>query len=89
MNSVSRLSNKVITPDELSANRRIREALSTYQQSADLIQLGAHVQGANPVLDRSIRVRPQILEFLRQDSEAYAPLDETRNRLFTLAKELS
>ena len=37
----------------------------------------------------SIRVRPQILEFLRQDSEAYAPLDETRSRLFTLAKELS
>jgi flagellum-specific ATP synthase len=89
LNSVSRLSNNVITPDELSANRRIREALSTYQQSADLIQLGAHVQGANPLLDRSIRVRPQILDFLKQDSEAYAPLDETRSRLFTLAKELS
>ena len=89
LNSVSRLSNKVITEEELAANRRIREALSTYQQSADLIQLGAHVQGANPILDRSIRARPQILEFLRQDSESYAPLEETRNRLFTLAKELS
>ncbi len=89
LNSVSRLSNKVISEEELAANRRIREALATYQQSADLIQLGAHVQGANPNLDRSIRLRPQILEFLRQDAEAYAPLEETRDRLFTLAKELS
>jgi FliI/YscN family ATPase len=89
LNSVSRLSNKVITEEELSANRRVREALATYQQSADLIQLGAHVQGANPNLDRSIRLRPQILEFLRQDAEAHAPLEETRDRLFALAKELS
>jgi len=89
LNSVSRLSNKVVTEEELSANRRVREALATYQQSADLIQLGAHVQGANPNLDRSIRLRPQILEFLRQDADAHAPLEETRERLLTLAKELS
>src|ERR1700686_1667292 len=50
LNSVSRLSNKVVSAEELSANRRVREALATYQQSADLIQLGAHVQGANPNL---------------------------------------
>jgi len=79
----------VISQEELAANRRIREALSTYQQSADLIQLGAHVQGANPNLDRSIRLRPQILEFLRQDADVHAPLEETRERLFALAKELS
>jgi FliI/YscN family ATPase len=89
LNSVSRLSNKVVTEEELSANRRVREALATYQQSADLIQLGAHVQGANPNLDRSIRLRPQILEFLRQDAESHAPLEETRERLLTLAEELS
>jgi FliI/YscN family ATPase len=89
LNSVSRLSNKVITGEELAANRRVREALATYQQSADLIQLGAHVQGANPNLDRSIRVRPQILEFLRQDADAHAPLEDTRDRVFALAKELS
>lgn len=89
LSSVSRLSNKVITAEELAANRRVREALATYQQSADLIQLGAHVQGANPVLDRSIRHRPRILDFLRQDAESYSPLDETQKNLFALAKDLS
>jgi flagellar biosynthesis/type III secretory pathway ATPase len=53
-----------------------------------LIQLGAHVQGANQKLDQSIRIRPQILEFLRQDSEAHSGMDETRTGLFTLAKQL-
>jgi len=89
LSSVSRLANKVVTPEELTATRRIREAMAIYQQSADLIQLGAHVQGANPILDRSIRYRPQILDFLRQDSESYSTQDDTRQRLFTLAKELA
>jgi FliI/YscN family ATPase len=89
LSSVSRLANKVVTQEELAANRRVREAMATYQQSADLIQLGAHVQGANPILDRSIRYRPQILDFLRQDAESFSPLDETQKRLFALAKELS
>ena len=57
--------------------------------SADLIQLGAHVQGANPKLDLSIRVRPQIQEFLRQDAEAHCSLDETQSRLLALAKQLA
>ena len=89
LNSVSRLSNKVMNKEELLASRKIREALSLYQQSADLIQLGAHVQGANPNLDRSIRVRPQILDFLRQEADAHSPLEQTQSALYGLAKELS
>lgn len=89
LNSVSRLANKVASKEELGAAQKVREALAIYQQSADLIQLGAHVQGTNPKLDQSIRVRSQIVDFLRQDSELYAPPDETRDRLLMLAKDLS
>jgi len=67
----------------------VREALSLYQQSSDLIQLGAHLQGANPRLDQSIRMRPQILDFLRQDADTFSSSDETQAGLFTLAKQLS
>ena len=89
LNSVSRLSSKVTAKDEVLAAQKVREALALYQHSADLIQLGAHVQGANPRLDTSIRMRPQILEFLQQDAEAFSPLDKTRDGLFTLAKQLA
>jgi flagellar biosynthesis/type III secretory pathway ATPase len=50
--------------------------------------LGAHVQGVNPKLDQSIRVRPQIIDYLRQDAEAYSSPDETRSGLLTVAKQL-
>src|SRR6202035_2097771 len=43
LSSVSRLANKVTSGNETAAAQKIREALATYQQSADLIQLGAHV----------------------------------------------
>ena len=79
LNSVSRLSNKVVAKEELEAAQRVREALALYQNSADLIQLGAHVQGTNPKLDLSIRVRPHIQDFLRQEADAHCSEDETRN----------
>ena len=89
LNSVSRLANKVAPQEEVQAAQRVREALAIYQQSSDLIQLGAHVQGANPKLDQSIRLRPQVLDYLRQDQNAYSSLEETRSGLFTLAQQLS
>jgi len=89
LSSVSRLANKVASGDETAAAQKIREALATYQQSADLIQLGAHVQGANPKLDQSIRVRPQLLDFLKQTADTHTSQEETTNRLFSLAKELA
>jgi FliI/YscN family ATPase len=89
LSSVSRLSNKIVSAEELSANRRVREALATYQQSADLIQLGAHVLGTNPKLDQSIQRRPQIIDFLRQGADHYATADETKKRLMALAGDLA
>jgi FliI/YscN family ATPase len=88
LSSISRLANKVTTKEEIQAAQKVREALAIYQQSSDLIQLGAHVQGTNPKLDTSIRMRPQILEYLRQDSNTHASLDETRTGLLTLARQL-
>jgi len=86
--SVSRLASKVTTKEETQAAQKIREALALYQRSADLIQLGAHVQGMNPKLDQSIRLRPQISDFLRQDAEAHSPMEQTQANLFALANQL-
>src|SRR5271168_3434234 len=89
LGSVSRLSNKVVGKDEIAAAQKVREALALYQNSADLIQLGAHVQGTNPRLDLSIRMRPRIQDFLRQDADVHCSMDESKARLLELAKELA
>jgi FliI/YscN family ATPase len=88
LNSVSRLTSQLATPAQSAAARRMREALATYHQSEDLIQLGAYVSGSNPGLDAAIRARPQLLQFLRQDAGEKTAFDETLARMETLAAEL-
>jgi flagellum-specific ATP synthase len=85
LNSVSRLASKIATSQQKEAARLIREILASYQQSEDLINLGAYVAGSNPKLDSAIRVRPQLMTFLRQEPEGAAPLKGTLDQLYALA----
>ncbi len=85
LNSVSRLANRVATPEQREAGRLIREALASYRQSEDLINLGAYSAGSNSKLDDAIRVRPQVMNFLRQEPEVTAPLKGTLDQLYALA----
>ena len=88
LHSVSRLTNAIATPAQKEAARKIRGALSAYRDAEDLIQLGAYVAGSNPQLDTSIRLRPELLDFLRQDHLTSSPLPETLSRLEQLAARL-
>ncbi len=88
LNSVSRLISQLATPEQRAAARRLREALASYHQSEDLIQLGAYVSGSNPRLDAAIRARPQLLEFLRQEVEEKSPAEQTIARMEMLAAQL-
>src|SRR6478672_1386317 len=85
LNSVSRLTSAVAGPAQQDAARKMRGALAAYRDAEDLIQLGAYVSGSNPQLDASIRLRPELLDFLRQDHLANSPLPETLSRLQELA----
>jgi FliI/YscN family ATPase len=88
LHSVSRLSSAIATPGQKQAASRMRQALAAYREAEDLIQLGAYVAGTNPLLDASLRVRPEMLDFLRQDQFTSAPLAETLAKLESLAAGL-
>jgi FliI/YscN family ATPase len=89
LHSVSRLTNEIASPEQLESQRKFREALSSYQQAEDLIQLGAYVSGTNAKLDTVIRIRPELLRFLQQDARAESQWDETLAGLHKLASALS
>jgi flagellar biosynthesis/type III secretory pathway ATPase len=89
LNSVSRLASRVASAPQQEAARKIREALANYQQSEDLINLGAYAAGSNTRLDAAIRLRPALLEFLRQAPEVAAPVAETLEQLAQLAQYTS
>ncbi|MES1262222.1 MAG: FliI/YscN family ATPase [Acidobacteriota bacterium] len=85
LDSVSRLQSKLATPAEAEHARRIREALSLYRQSEDLINLGAYVSGSNPRLDSAIRTRAEIMRFLRQGARDVSGVDDTIRQMEALA----
>ena len=44
----------------------MREILSAYKEAEDLINIGAYKSGANPKIDRSIKLIEPINDFLKQ-----------------------
>ena len=88
LQSVSRLSSKLWSPEQMSAARKLREAMATYSDSKDLIELGAYAQGSNPALDAAIRMQPEIAAFLKQDTQVRAPFAEASGRLKAIADKL-
>jgi FliI/YscN family ATPase len=89
LQSVSRLTSAIAGPGQREAGRKLRQALAAYREAEDLIRLGAYSAGSDPVLDAAIRLRPEMLEFLRQDHALKAPLDGTLRSLEGLALKLA
>jgi FliI/YscN family ATPase len=88
LESVSRLQSKLASPTHQEAARALREALATLERSSDLIQLGAYVQGSNPLLDNVLRNRSQIDSFLRQGAEVTSAFNDTLGQLQSLVSIL-
>ena len=78
---------KIASPNQRQAASKIRETLASYQQSEDLINLGAYASGSNPKIDQAIRLRPQIIDFLKQDAEHTESLERTLAQLEELAAQ--
>jgi flagellum-specific ATP synthase len=79
--SISRVMQALVSPEELKQSNKLRRLWSVYQQNADLVQVGAYESGSNPELDEAIRLREQIVDFLRQDMDKGEDYAMTRNHL--------
>jgi flagellum-specific ATP synthase len=89
LQSVSRLTSKISTQDEQALSQKVREAMSLYRNSEDLIQLGAYVAGSNPKLDTSLRCISSIDQFLRQEPHYKASYAETAAQISSVAQALT
>ncbi len=89
LGSISRVASQVSDPNHLANARKLRASMATYQQSEDLIQLGAYVAGTNPKLDSAVRSRERVLQFLRQDAGETSEFAQTLNGLKEIAGTLA
>ena len=79
--SISRVMQTLVNSDELKQSNKLRRLWSVYQQNADLVQVRAYESGSNPELDEAIRIREQMIDFLRQDMDKGEDYAMTRNKL--------
>lgn len=67
LQSISRLFRHLVQHDERLCAHSFIEILSDYNNSKDMVDIGAYQQGSNPKLDRAIQLMPRIESFLCQD----------------------
>jgi flagellar biosynthesis/type III secretory pathway ATPase len=66
----------------------LREAMATYQEARDLINIGAYVRGSNPRIDAAIDAMPRVEAFLRQRPEEQWGFEDTMAAMEAIAREL-
>lgn len=88
MDSISRLMPAVTEPEHREAAALIRRLLAAYARSEDLVRIGAYKPGADEDLDRALRARPLLREFLAQDASEGIDYSSCMGRLFDLAARI-
>ena len=87
--SISRLAPQVTNKEDHGIVLQLRELISTYRENEEIINLGAYVSGANPILDKAIRIKSELDAFLRQGIDESTKPEETWNRLKKIYSSLS
>jgi flagellum-specific ATP synthase len=82
--SVSRVMNDVISTEHKQVANEFKRLLAVYNESEDLINIGAYEEGTNPEIDRVITMIKPMRDFLRQDLAEGSSFEETIQRLTSL-----
>jgi len=83
--SLSRLMPTVVDADHQAAAVDLRRLAQAHEQARDLLDVGLYRPGANPVLDRALRLLPDLREFVAQAPKELTAPAATRARLLDLA----
>jgi len=86
--SVSRVASRVTTREQRDLGIGLRRVLAARRQAQDLIDVGAYLPGANPLVDAAVRHETQIDAFLRQDLDDLTSAETTWQRLGDLVADL-
>ncbi|WP_208558991.1 flagellar protein export ATPase FliI [Marinilactibacillus kalidii] len=80
-NSLSRLMKELVSPEQHELAGKLRENLTRYNDSKDLIDVGAYQKGSNPIVDQAVRLNQPIKNFLKQKTTESYTFEETLDEL--------
>lgn len=84
LDSLSRLMPAITTPAHREKARALRELLSAYARSEDLIRIGAYQRGTDALLDRAMDHLPALQAFLRQNTSDLCSFADAERLLLSL-----
>lgn len=79
--SISRVMPSVVSPQHLGQAQQFKQMWSRYQQSRDLISVGAYVAGGDRDTDQAIALQPAMVRYLRQGLNDNESMQDSRERL--------
>jgi flagellum-specific ATP synthase len=88
LDSISRLMPAVTEPKHRENAALMRKLLAVYHRSEDLVRIGAYKPGSDPDLDRALKAREAMRNFMTQDSLEQVHFADCVHRLAALAAEI-
>ncbi|MDH5581711.1 MAG: FliI/YscN family ATPase [Bdellovibrionales bacterium] len=67
LSSISRLMNRVATPEHRVVSGYLKDLMASYKENEDLINVGAYAKGSNNKVDRAILIYEDLMELLKQE----------------------
>jgi flagellum-specific ATP synthase len=77
LDSVSRLTRDLCSPEELDTIAHAREHLAIYRKNEDLVSIGAYQKGSNAALDQAVDLYLPLRDFLRQNVQEHVPRNDS------------
>ncbi|TWT43183.1 FliI/YscN family ATPase [Botrimarina hoheduenensis] len=82
--SISRLMPELVPAEHLAAAGAVRRLIATRTENEDLIAVGAYRRGADPAIDASIELGPEIDQYLTQANQDHITAEDAKQQLLAL-----
>ncbi|WP_299545790.1 FliI/YscN family ATPase [uncultured Tateyamaria sp.] len=79
--SASRVMNQVVTREHQDEAIHFKELYDAYAENELLIKIGEYQSGGDPIVDKAISLREQMLAFLKQRVDEPNPIEDTLSAL--------
>lgn len=86
LKSVSRSLPEAFTDEQNMIMRHAKKIITTYEDMAELIRLGAYRRGSDPMVDEAILLYPEIEAFLNQNKHESTPIEEGFQKLAAILR---
>ncbi|WP_299090078.1 flagellar protein export ATPase FliI [uncultured Metabacillus sp.] len=87
LKSISRVMSQIVDEKHRIAAAKLRELLSTYLNSEDLINIGAYKKGSSREIDEAIRFYPKIISYFKQNVKDKMTIEQSIHSLIQLMEK--